>query len=626
MSYMTNSDDNDLDVLICLLCISVLPFILGPIYMMVTGILTGTEVLEALSHPLPILAHLCCLACPFAFFYILRKNLRSYDGTEESENSCNVFLVRSKLILLAYNAVLAIMVPCSIAFGIGAKGLEFEAFGDYEAYIPLASIYIGLILLFSIAFFIRYNSTLEEKLAFIPFERDNTTSSNNQRFIMMTTANMLGAFILLDGSYSVPAIIDLRSFGEMMRVLVPAEVLSIIAIAITTVTNSLDLDNNLRAVNEVVVGLANKNYTHKELPVITRNELGILTNSVNEAFENVKAIFTDIDKNVDSTLKVSTALEDDIKKSVAELANSVSNTDDVKIEMTNQVAGVEEANATAKQIIQYIRHLNNEIDNQTSAITESSAAIEQMVANVDGVSNILKKNTETVGELESASESGMKKVQAASDLAKDVLSKSTLLLDASKIIQNIAGQTNLLSMNAAIEAAHAGDAGKGFAVVADEIRKLANQTDTQSKSIEKDLKTLSKSIEDVANNMDAVLKQFNIIYQLSQKVKHEEEVISNAMTEQTEGNKQILDGIGLITESTNSVKDGATEMLNGGEQIVVEMENLHKVTALTNEKMDSIKESLSAVTEIMSVAEDSVVRNTDSVELLDKEMGSFKFK
>lgn len=567
-------EDNSPATLLCLLCVSVVPFIIGPVYMIMTDILTAREVFIALTYPLCIFSHLLAIIIPVAYTNILEKKLKSYDGTEQSKKSCNNYISLSRKVIIGYNVFLSIFIPSTIANSISDRGLRFSAFGNQESYLSLTLIYLGLICLYSIAFYTMYNSFLERKMHYIPFDKTNMTASNKKRLILMTTLNLIGSFLLLNGSMSVPKLMERDKFMEFLAVLIPIEVLSLIAIAITTVTNTKDIAKNLDAVNEVIYSLAHKNYQMQPIPVVTRNEFGLLTNNLNRAFKAVKEIFSEINTNVSSTLTVSKELAENIDNSVTELLDAKDTANSVKTEMTNQVAGVEEANATANEIIQHIRHLNNEIENQTSAITQSSAAIEEMVANVDGVTNILKKNNQTTQDL---------------------------------------------------EAAHAGDAGKGFAVVAEEIRKLAEQTDTQSKSIEKDLKSLSESIAAVADNTENVLKQFNVIYQLSQKVKHEETVISNAMTEQTEGNKQILEGIGLITDSTNSVKDGASEMLHGGEQIVIEMENLNKATLETNEKMDNINQSLNNINNTISTAKDHVSKNTEGVEKLSGEMSSFKF-
>lgn len=102
-------------------------------------------------------------------------------------------------------------------------------------------------------------------------------------------------------------------------------------------------------------------------------------------------------------------------------------------------------------------------------------------------------------------------------------------------------------------------------------------------------------------------------------------MISNAMQEQEEGNKQILDGIGLLTNSTYSVKSGSAEMLQGGEQIANEMKNLSKVTFATNDKVNSIDASIEKVTSSLASSKEHVIENNGNLEKLDNQMRDFKF-
>ena len=158
-----------------------------------------------------------------------------------------------------------------------------------------------------------------------------------------------------------------------------------------------------------------------------------------------------------------------------------------------------------------------------------------MVANIRSVTGILQKNSESMQQLSTSSEEGRTSVAGTVAFTGKIEEQSQSLLQASSMISNIASQTNLLAMNAAIEAAHAGEAGKGFSVVADEIRKLAEDSGKQGKAITANLKQVISSIHKIAESTSNLQKKFNEIYSLTKTVDQQEHVIMNAMQEQSDG-------------------------------------------------------------------------------------------
>jgi CheY-like chemotaxis protein len=205
-----------------------------------------------------------------------------------------------------------------------------------------------------------------------------------------------------------------------------------------------------------------------------------------------------------------------------------------------------------------------------------------------------------------ASEHGRTSLQTVAQEIQEIAKDSEGLLEINLAMNKIASQTNLLSMNAAIEAAHAGEVGKGFAVVADEIRKLAESSAQQSKTISAMLKKVKGSIDNISKSSGDVLDRFGAIDTEVRTVSEHEMNIRRAMEEQEAGGKQILDAIGRLKEITVSVREGSEGMTKSGDDLVKETDDFIKIsnqaisgmTAIVNGALSEIKTAVTHVTEM----------------------------
>ncbi|MCR4939178.1 MAG: 4Fe-4S binding protein [Treponemataceae bacterium] len=196
-------------------------------------------------------------------------------------------------------------------------------------------------------------------------------------------------------------------------------------------------------------------------------------------------------------------------------------------------------------------------------VVDSSSAIEEMIKNINSITTILEKTFTVVKELEGATASGNTNLTDVTNLVAGIEQDSQGLAEMSKMIQSISSQTNLLAMNAAIEAAHAGSAGAGFAVVADEIRKLAESSSSQAKNIHKVLDKIKKSIDTTYDKTKIMQSDFAEIVNLSDKVKEQETEVLYAVNEQNKGGEQVLASIAKLKESEQAVSEAADNLLKG---------------------------------------------------------------
>ena len=357
----------------------------------------------------------------------------------------------------------------------------------------------------------------------------------------------------------------------------------------------------------------------------SKNEIGDLALYFNKTLENIKNIMSVIKHQVNALTNTGHELSIHMNKTSASVNEISSNFEDIQGLEAAQHRGSEEVHKALNNIKGSIDLLNKLIDEQTESVNTSSSAIEEMTANIRSVNQTLVENSKNVENLAEASEYGRSALQTVAQEIQEIARDSEGLLEINSVMDNIASQTNLLSMNAAIEAAHAGEAGKGFAVVADEIRKLAESSAEQSKTTASMLKKIKKTIDDITKSSDEVLARFGAIDSGVKTVTEHELNIRNSMDEQEAGGKQILESVGRLREITVSVQKGSEDMSLSGADLIRETDEFIKLSndALTgmneivNGALKEIKEAVGHVTEMSA-------ENNRNFEGLKQETEKFK--
>jgi methyl-accepting chemotaxis protein len=362
----------------------------------------------------------------------------------------------------------------------------------------------------------------------------------------------------------------------------------------------------------------------KQLEAHSKDEIGDMTRSFNATLDKIRSLIILIRTKAHSLSQTGADLAGSMSATATAINEITANIQSMKAQVGNQSAGVEDAGGAMEKISAHIGSLNKDIEKQAGSVSQSSSAIEEMLTNIQSVTATLVKNTENVRNLAESSGVGRTGLEEVAADIQEIARKSEGLLEINAVMENISSQTNLLSMNAAIEAAHAGEAGKGFAVVADEIRKLAESSGEQSKTISAVLKKIKDSIDKITRSTQGVLDKFETIDAEIQTVREQEENIRSAMEEQGVGSKQILEAVGHLNEITGGVRRSAGEMNSGSSEVIETSRTLGVITQEITNGMDEMAAGAEQINIAVSHVNGISGRNKKDIDELIQEVNRFK--
>ena len=337
-----------------------------------------------------------------------------------------------------------------------------------------------------------------------------------------------------------------------------------------------------------------------------------------------KAVIEAIHRALCNLTEHGTVLAETMHTTSSDADNIAENISNLKQRLMRQAESVTQTDYTVKTILETLTTLDNYIAGQANEVIRSSSSIETMIANVRAVTKMLEESNAVIQEAHDLTVQGKTGAKNANEVAGEIAKRSGDLLEAGEVIQNVASQTNLLAMNAAIEAAHAGEAGKGFAVVADEIRKLAEESNIQGKKIAAVIKESLQIIQKLTDAENTTEKTFEQVYTLVSKISEQEARILEAMQQQETGSKKIIAAIADINGITNDIKTKSEEMANNGRHTAEEMKTLNTLTAALTEKMNEMTGDVMNINKAIQTVHEVTQKNAQAIQDVVREVDSFQ--
>lgn len=363
---------------------------------------------------------------------------------------------------------------------------------------------------------------------------------------------------------------------------------------------------------------------NQQITVYSNDECGEVSQNLNIVLNELSDFVSSLRTTLYSTKDLGNDLSTSSEEMNATLIQMERTLESLKIGIGKLDEVQKRARASVEEIKDETQKTNRAVEEQAELVEQSSASVEEMAANIASITNVTKDKRGLSDQLAEVAKEGKKDLNDTLQSIQGISKAAGVIFDLIKIINQVAAQTNLLAMNAAIEAAHAGEAGKGFAVVADEIRKLAITTASNAKNISQSLKSIMNQINDTSKITQKTAQRFTAIFEGIQEVSASMRETLTGLQEINEGSKQIVQTFINLNRISGEVRSFSQNVY---QKTIISASASDQVTQLTEEANNGISEVLIGVREVRKAAghlAELSEKNTANIRSLEKISDKFK--